>query len=178
LLWELLAGREALGEGNQAASISELRERARAGAIPRLDLVAPSAPPLLVGIVTQAIHRDPSARFPDAAAFAETLSVGKRGSPGELVRFMNELCGDLIDAQRGAIVRPQVAATSWRPTVHPMDDVAVPEIPRAPKALGLAAFHAAPARPSSSSPTRKRRVSQLRCRWLVRRKPRCHLMLW
>ncbi|MBK8997954.1 MAG: protein kinase [Myxococcales bacterium] len=148
LLWELLAGRNALGEGTTASSAAEVRRRALAGAIPRLDLVAPSAPALLVGIASQAIHRDPAERFPDVAAFVETLSVRKRPGPGALVRFMNELCGDLIEAQRGAVVRPQAAAASWRPTFHPGDEAPEVSIPRAPRAIGLAAFREPVAAPA------------------------------
>lgn len=141
LLWELVSGKEAFGEATATTPVVALRQRALAGAIPRLDLVAPATPSLVVGMVSQAIHRDPAARFPSAAAFADTLGAAvKRTKPGELVRVLNELCTDLVEKQRGSIVRPQVAATSWRPTVHPMDDVAVPEIPKAPRAIGLAAF--------------------------------------
>lgn len=147
LLWELVAGRSALGEWQSGSSPDEARQRAVAGAVPKLELVAPNAPPLLCGIVGQALHRDPPSRFPDVDSFVQALSAGKRPSPGLLVRFMNELCGDLIDAQRGAVARPQAVAQSWRPTFHPGD--AELEIPKAPKALGLAAFKE-PVKPSEA----------------------------
>ena len=140
LLWELLAGRDALGQTAPGARAMSVRQRALAGAVPRLDLVARDAPALLIETAMQAIHRDPAARFPDVRALAETLAAGEAARPGQLIRFMTELAGDLVERQRGQVVLPQSAATSWRPTVHPLDNVPVPKIPKAPRQIGLAAF--------------------------------------
>lgn len=124
LLWELLAGRES-----------------PPGTIPRLDQVASDVPPLVGELVMQSLSADPKKRFPDVAAFAKALvAAGHRRRPGELVRQLGELAGDLLDRQRNLLGSSEVAPTSWRPTMHALETLPPPPGPRQQKAIGLAAF--------------------------------------
>ncbi len=140
MLWELLSGREAFAQSSAGASAKSVLDRALAGDVPRLDA---SVPALLNEIVMEAISADPSERFPSVHAFSEALgAVQEKRRSGELVRFMNDLAADLLERQRGAIVHSNVAPASWRPTVHTLDAF-TPEIPQAPRLIGLAAFQPA-----------------------------------
>jgi serine/threonine protein kinase len=137
MLWELLSGREAYAQSGPDATAKSVLDRALRGDVPRLGADVPA---LLVEIVMEAISVDPSERFPNMRAFSDALSaVQEKRRSGELVRFMNDLAADLLERQRGAIVRSNVAPASWRPTVHTMDAF-TPQIPQAPRLIGLAAF--------------------------------------
>jgi Protein kinase domain len=139
LLWELLAGRDALGQTSAGATVASVQQRAAAGAVPRLDLVTKNLPSLLVEIVMQSVHRVPGSRFPNVKAFADALKTGTKVRGGELVGFMTELAGDVLDRQRNALIHTSIAPASWRPTAHGID-VEMPAIPKAPRLIGLAAF--------------------------------------
>jgi len=93
--------------------------------------------PELADIVKRATNGDPKRRFEGPRELAEALEKRGKGEPGGLVRFMNEMAQDLVDRQRATLVVPHAAAASWRPTVTGLDEIEVPDIPRAP-ALGLA----------------------------------------
>ncbi len=151
ILWELLAGRDAFGQSAPSSTAAQVRKQAADGRIPRLDRIVRNVPALLVELVMQSINRDPAARFPTIAAFSEALgAVAETRRPGELLRYMNELCSDIIDRQRSGLVLSNIAAASWRPTVHTVDALAqIPEIPKAPRAIGLAAFRQAEPKPDS-----------------------------
>jgi hypothetical protein len=89
----------------------------------------------------QSTRPDPARRYPNVGAFADALSKFRDSRrPGEVVRFMNSLCQDLLDKQKSALVRTSIAPASWRPTVHPLDPKPEVAIPRAPRAIGFAAF--------------------------------------
>lgn len=141
ILWETLAGRDAFGQSAPSATAAQIKKQAREGRVPRLDRIVRNVPSLLVELVMQSISVDPSARFPNIAAFGDALaSVSEKRKPGELLRYMNELCSDLIDKQRNGLTLTNIAAASWRPTVHTFDAAAAPVIPKAPRLIGLAAF--------------------------------------
>jgi hypothetical protein len=145
VLWETLAGRDAFGQSAPSATAAQIKKQAREGRVPRLDRIVRNVPSLLVELVMQSISVDPAARFPSISAFGEALaSVSEKRKPGELLKYMNELCADLIEKQRGGLTLSNIAAASWRPTVHTFDAQAAPVIPKAPRLIGLAAFQQNP----------------------------------
>jgi serine/threonine protein kinase len=77
VLYELLAGRRPFGDGSD---IEQAMAHVHAHPEP-LALAAPSAPPFLVAACEQAMAKDPSARPPSAAAFAELVRAQRPG-PG------------------------------------------------------------------------------------------------
>ncbi len=150
ILWELLAGREAFDQSAPGASLPAVRNKVIAGATPRLDQVVTGIPALLTEVVMQAIRPDPGARFPTVKALSDALAAVQRDrGTGELVRFMNSLATDVLEAQRGSIVKSQVTVDSWRPTMHGLESQPPVVIPKAPRLMGLAAF--VPAEGSSES---------------------------
>jgi hypothetical protein len=152
VLWETLAGRDAFGQSAPSATVAQIRKQAREGRVPRLDRIVRNVPPLLVELVTQSINVDPNARFPSVAAFGEALaSVSEKRKPGELLKYMDELCADLITRQRAGLTLTNIAAASWRPTVHTFDAPQQPVIPKAPRLIGLAAFQQTPNEPGVES---------------------------
>lgn len=141
ILWELLAGREAFDQNAASASLPAVRNKVIAGATPRLDQVVKDIPALLTEVVMQAIRPDPGARFPTVKALSDALAAVQRDrGTGELVRFMNSLATDVLEAQRGSIVKSQVTVDSWRPTMHGLESQPPVAIPKAPRLMGLAAF--------------------------------------
>lgn len=146
MLWEILAGRDAFGQSAPSATAAQIKKQASEGRVPRLDRVVRNVPSLLVELVMQSISVDPRARFPTIEAFGEALaSVSEKRKPGELLKYMNELCSDMIERQRTGLTLTNIAAASWRPTVHTFDAPAMPAIPKAPRLIGLAAFQHSPA---------------------------------
>jgi hypothetical protein len=144
ILWEILAGRDAFGQSAPSATAAQIKKQAMEGRVPRLDRVVRNVPSLLCELVMQSISADPKARFPNIEAFGEALaSVSEKRKPGELLKYMNELCSDLIEKQRTGLTLTNIAAASWRPTVHTFDQPAMPAIPKAPRLIGLAAFQQA-----------------------------------
>ncbi|MCA9592096.1 MAG: hypothetical protein KC776_02270 [Myxococcales bacterium] len=136
MVWELLAGREAFDQSSPNATAESVLTAALSGKLPRLP---DDVPALLREIVLEAVNPKPSERFPSMKALSDALTaVQEKRRPGTLIRLMTELGQDLLDRQRGSIVRSNVAPASWRPTVHALQ--VPPEIPRAPKLIGLAAY--------------------------------------
>lgn len=152
ILWELLAGREAFDQSAASASLPAVRNKVIAGATPRLDQVVKGIPALLTEVVMQALRPDPGARFPTVKALSDALAAVQRDrGTGELVRFMTSLATDVLEAQRGSIVKSQVTVDSWRPTMHGLESQPPVVIPKAPRLMGLAAF--VPAESSGESQT-------------------------
>ncbi len=152
MLWELLSGHDAFGQNAPDATPASIRNKVVAGAAPRLDRVAADVPPLLKEVVMQAIRPDPGKRFPTVQALSHALAAVRadRGS-GELMRFMNGLATDVLENQRGSIVRGHVSVDSWRPTVAGTESQAPVVIPKAPRLMGLAAFVPKDGKPDSRS---------------------------
>lgn len=152
ILWETLAGRDAFGQSAPSATAAQVKKQAREGRVPRLDRIVRNVPSLLVELTMQSISVDPRARFPSVTAFGEALaSVSEKRKPGELLKYMNDLCSDLTDKQRTGLTLTNIAAASWRPTVHTFDAPAMPVIPKAPRLIGLAAFQQTPNDPGVDS---------------------------
>ncbi len=152
MLWELLSGNDAFGQNEPGALPASIRNKVVAGAAPRLDRVGADVPALLKEVVMQAIRPDPGKRFPTVQALSDALAAvrAKRGS-GELVRLMNGLATDVLEKQRGSIVKGHVSVDSWRPTVAGTESQAPVVIPKAPRLMGLAAFVPPESKPDSRS---------------------------
>lgn len=69
VLFELLTGRRAYGDGSDL----ELLDRARAGTRPALSDLRPDLPDTITAVIEKALAVDPSERFDDAAQFAAAL---------------------------------------------------------------------------------------------------------
>lgn len=137
MLWELLAGRDAFGQHSSGASAPAVRKLVREGRLPRLDKVAQDVPSLLVEIVMQAVRRDPSQRFPNLKILADSLvAVAQKAKPGELTRYAQKLCADLVARQKSALILRDVTVASWRPTVHTLEGEST-AIPRASPVPGM-----------------------------------------
>jgi hypothetical protein len=125
----------------------ELGERDSESASPRAgvyslgallgELLGDDPTPGLSDIVARSTHEDPAERFAGPRELAEALAARGKQEPGGLVRFMNDMAPDLVERQRATLVVPHAAAASWRPTVTGLEEIQVPDIPRAP-GLGLA----------------------------------------
>jgi serine/threonine protein kinase len=118
VLWEVLTCRRLFkGEGDAHTLNKVLSEP-----IPLLESVLPDVPKALQAIVSRALERDRSARYPTAAEFAEALEAAARaagvlGTNKEVAAYVEEMLGPEISEQREAVrawvVRSEPGRRSW-----------------------------------------------------------------
>ena len=104
VLWEVLAGRRLFKSENEAATLS----RVLTEEIPDVCEVATDVPREIGDVVMKALQRDPEARFPTCAHFADALeraanSADKLASSKELASYVSEVIGNEIGQQRDAV---------------------------------------------------------------------------
>ncbi len=120
VVWELLTSERLFGGEDDKTTI---------GRVLMAEVSPPSKhraeiPPSLDEAVLQALARDPSARYPDALAFAEALTrAAPVAKPADVGRWVESLCNEEVAARRRAIaavereVDPEsVPSTSEEPT--------------------------------------------------------------
>ncbi len=107
--WELLAGRRLF----RAKQLLDVYKKIVLEDIEPIDAVAPHVPRGIAKAVMRALRRDPDARFPDAASFADALRTGARAAgplpDGDAItefvwRYGGEQVGGLVRAiERGDV---------------------------------------------------------------------------
>jgi len=124
VLWELCAGRRAYEAQNEGA----LYARVLAGAIPRLDEVAPWVPPALGAVVERALQRDPARRFASghemalAIEHASTIAASR-----EVGAFVETHARAALATRRALASTLDLGATPPPPSsVAPMLDAKAP----------------------------------------------------
>lgn len=141
VLWELLAGREAFDQRQRGTSAAVVRQRALSAALPRPDQVLPrDVPPLVTELTMQCLARDPRARFSGARELSVALQAVAGRPRNEIARLVDELCSDLVAAQRKTFYAPSIAPGSERaerPTLH---ELSLRDLPKPRRPIGLAAF--------------------------------------
>jgi eukaryotic-like serine/threonine-protein kinase len=105
VLWEVLAGRRLFKGETEAETLNRIMFEP----IPRLREVAPMLPVALDVVTMQAIERDPSKRFGNAAIFADELERAARSihavaDPRDVARYVEAVLGTEI-AQRRDMIR-------------------------------------------------------------------------
>ncbi|HEU4536553.1 MAG TPA: serine/threonine-protein kinase, partial [Polyangiaceae bacterium] len=101
IAWELLANRRLFRGTNDLHTVHLLLYEA----IPRLGEFHPGVPPALESALARALDRDPRARFPTAAAFAEAIEHGAAGwasvaSARDLAAFVEATAARALARQR------------------------------------------------------------------------------
>ncbi len=104
VLWEVLAGRRLFKSENEAATLS----RVLTEEITDVCEAAPDVPREIGDVVMKALQRDPAARFPTCAHFADALERAanngdKLASGKELAAYVSEVIGNEIGQQRDAV---------------------------------------------------------------------------
>ncbi len=139
ILWEACAGRRAYDVASEGA----LYARVIAGAIPRLEEVAPWVPPALAAVVHRSIAKEPAARFATAQEMALAIEGAVRvAGAAALSGFLEDLAGPDLAARREA-VRTIESAT------HAAAARTAPPAPPPPPDSIPAAPTSQPARPSA-----------------------------
>jgi hypothetical protein len=114
VLWEMLTGRR-LFKG----PVGEVLARIRAADVPPLAQLGVPHPPL-ERVVRAAVARDPDARFPTVAAFAEALAAaiapGAAVAPSALAALVRGRCGDALEAADAIFVDGAATLVRPRPT--------------------------------------------------------------
>ncbi|MEZ4224898.1 MAG: protein kinase [Polyangiaceae bacterium] len=104
VLWEVLAGRRLFKSENEAATLS----RVLTEPIPHVSEVAPDVPRAVGDVAAKALERDPAARYPSCAHFADALERSatdsdKLATGRELAAYVSEVIGNEIAQQREAV---------------------------------------------------------------------------
>ena len=107
VLFELLTGRRPW-EGDSAASIAMAR---LSGPVPSPAGVRSGVPPALDAIVQRALARDPSGRFPTAAAMADALDAFLADRPQDAARAAAAPSAAIVAAAGGAAAAGALAAS-------------------------------------------------------------------
>jgi len=122
VMYEALAGRCPFRADGTFALIAQIATSTP----PPLASLAPETPPLLLGIVERAMHRDPDRRFPSVAAMIGSIERAEASSAAS------------VTASPAAPAEPSVAATVVMHIEPPSP--ALPRGSRAPVRLALAAL--------------------------------------
>jgi serine/threonine-protein kinase len=135
VLWELLADRRLIPEGEEQAMIARVLE----ARFEPPSAFAPdqAIPPGLDAIVLRALAQDPGARFATAAEMAdalEGLAAPVAARPTEVGKLVAERAKERLDRQR-ALVRATFAPEEYRPLEEIVADLAVAPPPPAASAL-------------------------------------------
>ena len=112
VLWEMLTGRR-LFKG----PVGEVLARIRAADVPPLAQRGVPHPPL-ERVVRAAVARDPDARFPTVAAFAEALAaaIAPGGEGPALAALVRGRCGDALEAADAIFIDGAATLVRPRPT--------------------------------------------------------------
>ena len=135
----------------EAASLTDLARLQESGPPPRLDELEPEVPPTLAAAVARALHRDPEARYADAAEMETALRDGLRGrapAGGTDVTWAEDTAATRMLTGTGATsALPRTSGTAPHRRLEPID-----EPPTRPPAR----------RASAPPPSRKRRGGHLK----------------
>ena len=146
--YQLMAGRLPY----DAASLTDLARLQESGPPPRLDELEPEVPPTLAAAVARALHRDPEARYADAAEMETALRDGLRGrapAGGTEVTWAEDTAATRMLTGTGATsALPRTSETTPHRRLEPLDE---PPARRPPTR-----------RASAPPPSRKRRGGHLK----------------
>ncbi len=135
----------------EAASLTDLARLQESGPPPRLDELEPEVPPTLAVAVARALHRDPEARYADAAEMETALRDGLRGrapAGGTDVTWAEDTAATRMLTGTGATsALPRTSGTAPHRRLEPID-----EPPKRPPTR----------RASAPPPSRKRRGGHLK----------------
>jgi eukaryotic-like serine/threonine-protein kinase len=135
----------------EAASLTDLARLQESGPPPRLDELEPEVPPTLAAAVARALHRDPEARYADAAEMETALRDGLRGrapAGGTDVTWAEDTAATRMLTGTGATsALPRTSGTAPHRRLEPID-----EPPTRPPTR----------RASAPPPSRKRRGGHLK----------------
>ncbi len=107
VLWEVLAGRRLFKAENEAATLS----RVISEPIPNLAKLVPELPEAIVAVCARALERDPAARFPTCAEFAEALEEAAQEAD-ELITA-KQVAAYVAEVMGGAISQKREAVRAW-----------------------------------------------------------------